>query len=242
MPVSVLQILSQRCVSQYLHTSRTSSCSLSKWQFCVGRQLPILKPQMLGQSGRLVSSASPFSPTDTSNASQIGGGCSRLAWMTVEPYVVSKPSMSNKQSSLHYVAYVDEMGLKAYPSDRFVHAAIPLPIVSQLLSITVARSIAMTHGIVAGSRCTVAQLRSCVGQHKCLCCLPYTTVFSVEDDSVKKNAMRVSVRYVPRSAELDAAARDGIGMRDGTGVRKVTKREERTYCQGITLDPQESQS
>ena len=26
--------------------------------------------------------------------------------------------------------------------------------------------------------------------------------------------------YVPRSAELDAAARDGIGMQDGTGVRK----------------------
>ena len=51
-----------------------------------------------------------------------------------------------------------------------------------------------------------------------------------------------SVRYVPRSAELDAAARDGIGMRDGTGVRKVTKQEERTYCQGITLGPRESQS
>ena len=28
------------------------------------------------------------------------------------------------------------------------------------------------------------------------------------------------VKYMPRSAELDAAAQDGIGMRDGTGVRK----------------------
>ena len=57
-----------------------------------------------------------------------------------------------------------------------------------------------------------------------------------------KMVENVGVRYVPRSAELDAAARDGIGMRDGTGVRKVTKREERTYCQGIALGPQEPQS
>ncbi len=28
-------------------------------------------------------------------------------------------------------------------------------------------------------------------QHECLHCLPYTTVFSVEDDLVKKNTMRV---------------------------------------------------
>jgi len=56
------------------------------------------------------------------------------------------------------------------------------------------------------------------------------------------NAVFLYVRYVLRSAELDAAVWDGIGMRDGTGVRKVTKREERTYCQGITLGPRESQS
>jgi len=51
-----------------------------------------------------------------------------------------------------------------------------------------------------------------------------------------------SIKYVPRAAELDAAARDGIGIRDGTGVRKRTKTEERTCYQGITLGPRVSQS
>jgi len=52
----------------------------------------------------------------------------------------------------------------------------------------------------------------------------------------------IPVKYVLRAAELDAAARDGIGIRDGTGVRKGTKWEERTCYQGITLGPRISQS
>ena len=126
--------------------------------------------------------------------------------------------MSNKQSSLHYVAYVDEMGLKAYPSDWFIHAAIPLPVVSQLLSITAARNIAMTHGIVAGLCCTVTQLRSCVEQHKCLRCLPYTTIFSVEDDLVKKNAMRIR-KHREKITQLTSATLKGSPAEKTTSLQ-----------------------
>jgi hypothetical protein len=67
----------------------------------------------------------------------VGGGSSRLTFSSVMPYIVSKPNFLSDRSCLHYVAYVDNVGLKAYPSDKFVHANIPLPMVSQLLSITV---------------------------------------------------------------------------------------------------------
>lgn len=64
----------------------------------------------------------------------------------------------DSQSQLRYIVHVEEEDLIAYPPDIFVHARIPLPIVSHLHSITIAREVALIHGIIAGSRCTVAQL------------------------------------------------------------------------------------
>ena len=49
------------------------------------------------------------------------------------------------------------------------------------------------------------------------------------------------VKYMPRAAE-EAAAWDGIGIRDGTGVQKGTKWEERTCYQGVALGLRVSQS
>ena len=82
------------------------------------------------------------------------------------------------------------MGLKAYPNDKFVHASIPLPIVSQLLSITISRYVATMHSIAVGSHCTVAQLKTNVNEHDCLGCPSYITVFSVEHDNTNKSTVR----------------------------------------------------
>ena len=83
------------------------------------------------------------------------------------------------------------MGLKVYPSNKFVHANIPLPIVSQLLSITFSRYIAKMHGITAGWHCSVAQLKINVDEHTFLRCPSYITVFSVEHESAKQNTLHV---------------------------------------------------
>ena len=189
-PLSDVQYLLCRCASLYLHPSRMSSQGLSKLQFCIGHKLPILKLHIL----KLPVSAplpSLLLPTHAlPRVSHIGGGCLRLAWATVKPYAISKPSTLSDQSNLRYVAHIDKTGLKAYPSDQFVRADVPLPVLSQLVSITVACSIAKNHSISAGSRCNVAQLRSCMEEHKCVDCLLFTTIFAVEDGSIKKNSMR----------------------------------------------------
>ena len=99
-------------------------------------------------------------------------------------------TLGHDRSFLSYVAYVKKMDVKAYPDDQFVHANVPPLVVSQLLNLTVAKSIAASHGIVTSSRCTVAQLRSFVEQHECVNCPSYLTVFSVESDPATKHAIR----------------------------------------------------
>ena len=118
----------------------------------------------------------------------IGGGCSWIPWTVIQPYAVSTPGTLDDRSYVRFVALVEKIGVgvEAYPNDQFVHADIPLKLASQLLSITVARRIATSHGIFAGSRCNVAQLSSFVEQHECINCLSYLTIFSVESDSKKK--------------------------------------------------------
>ena len=103
------------------------------------------------------------------------------------------------------------MDLKTYPSNKFVHARIPLLKVSQLLSLTFSKKIAMMHGIAVGSHCTVAQLKTNVDEHDCLQvgCPPYITVFSVEHNSVQKSAARVH-----KHREKQKAQSSTTGLKD----------------------------
>ena len=188
LPLSVLYRLSRCFVSQRL---RPATCGhLSKCRYDFGRRRPILKFHISKLSNHecLPSLFSPTVPLST--ARHIGGGSSVLTWASIQPYVISKPSTFNDQSNLSYIAYVNKMGLKQYPNDKFVFAEIPLPVISQLLNIPFARYTATMHGISVGTRCTVAQLKH-VDCHNCLNCPSYTTVFSVTDNSSTKNANRV---------------------------------------------------
>ena len=105
-------------------------------------------------------------------------------------YIVSQPSTMKNRNLLAYVGYVEKEKFDAYPNDRFVHADIPLLVLSQFLTLTVARSIAASHGIATGSRCSTSQLKSFVEQHECVSCPSYITVFSAVDDSATKHAIR----------------------------------------------------
>ena len=155
------------------------SCATQIWRFFNSR-ISILKSSTTTLSAMNASSRDAY----------LGGGCLRIAWATVQPYAISQPCISRDQTFLSFVAYVEKENIKSYPNDHFVHADIPLSVISQLLSISVARSIVASHGIATGSRCNVAQLRLFVEQHVCVSCPSYLTIFSVESDLAKKHALR----------------------------------------------------
>jgi hypothetical protein len=98
--------------------------------------------------------------------------------------------------SFSFVAYVEKENTESYPNDQFVHADIPLLILSKMLSLSIAKGIAASHGIALGSHCTVAQLILSVEQHGChgVACLSYLAIFSVESGPARKHAIR-SKRY-----------------------------------------------
>ena len=161
-PLSVLQTLSHRCATQIWHLLH-SYISIS------------------------VSSATTLSLV--SSDAFIGGGSSRIAWATVQPYAISQPTTLQDCSILCYVAYIEKVNIKAYLNDQFFHTVIPPLVVSQLLNLTVARSIVASHGIVTGSHCNAAHLKSLVEQHECISCPSYLTIFSVESDPATKHAI-----------------------------------------------------
>ena len=205
-PYSILYNFSCSRFSYYSRTRASNTCLRGHRMQCffIGHRRPIL-------SSRVFNSCSPlFSTTNTlpgvPSKKHVGGGSSRLPCSSVLPYILSKPNILNDRSCLHYVAYVDDVGLKAYPSDKFVHASMPLPIVSRLLSITFSRYVATMHGIAVGSHCTVAQLKTKVDEHNCIGCPSYFTVFSVDDNSAKKRVARVLKHREKRKAQSPMTA------------------------------------
>jgi len=105
---------------------------------------PLLNSGILNLSipGFPRSSASLLPVDASSNNTYIGGGCPRIAWATIKSYAVSQLSALHDWNFLSYVAYVEKVDDKAYPNVQFVHANIPPLVISQLLKLSVARSIA----------------------------------------------------------------------------------------------------
>ena len=169
-----LQSLSRRCVVQIRHL------------FNPRAMMTVPVPSVTSLLPKYASSSNAY----------IGGGSSRLAWATIQPYVISQPGGALQDLSfLCYVAYVEKMNVNAYPIDLFVHANIPPLVVSQLLKLSVARSIAASHGIAAGSRCSVEQLKLLLEHHECISCPSYLTIFSVVSDPATKRASRNKKYY-----------------------------------------------
>lgn len=128
----------------------------------------------------------------------LGGGCSQIPWMVIQPYAVSTLSNLEDSSHVHFVALVEKVGIgvEAYPNDQFIHADIPLKIAMQLLSVTITRCIASSHGISVGSHCNFTLLSLLLAQHECTNCLSYLIIFSVGSDSNRKKKKSSTIDYV----------------------------------------------
>src|ERR1700678_974464 len=115
----------------------------------------------------------------------VGGGSPRgVSWASIESFSKSTPKTFDKRSKLLYAAHVDAVaGLKKYPPDKYVYAAIPLISMVDMLSLVNVRAIAKLHGIAVGSRCNATSLKSYIGEHSCSNCSGFITVFSVEKNA-----------------------------------------------------------
>ena len=69
------------------------------------------------------------------------------------------------------------------------------------------RAIATLHGAAVGSRCNAVSLKSYIGEHSCLKCTEYITVFSVEKNPAKKKADR-TVKSIMKVNALKASAKN----------------------------------
>ena len=111
----------------------------------------------------------------------VGGSGTRTCSLSmIKNYLVSDSWNLDDGAKFRYVAQVDDTGLKAYPYPHYVHVDIPLVELFKSITLTNARKIASTHGIAAGSRCTMVELLSCMEGHSCRKCTTLFTVFSVE--------------------------------------------------------------
>ena len=119
----------------------------------------------------------------------VGGGClgKMYSFSQISDHLVPGPIEVVEDSVFRYVAYVDELGLLAYPPPQFVHASVPLNDLIAFLPVSHAWKIAATHGISVGSRCTAAQLLMLVKNHSCVRCCVLFTVFSMGPGPGKLN-------------------------------------------------------
>ena len=101
---------------------------------------------------------------------------------------------------LLYSAHVDNVGLKNYPPDMYVHASILLVSMVDILTLANVRAIEKLHGISVDSRCNAALLKSYIGDHSCSKCTEFVTMFSVEKSGAAKH-VDCSVRSLKASAK-----------------------------------------
>ena len=189
-PINCLQMVAFNCFRLSWKQRRDSYCA-AVWRFRLGCRRP----------SRFLWSF-PYSPCLEFDAKSpvmcrvgvghVGGGSPRgVSWASIESFSKSTPQTFDKRSKLLYAAHVDAVtGLKKYPPDKYVYAAIPLISMVDMLSLVNVRAIAKLHGIAVGSRCNATSLKSYIGEHSCLSCTGHITVFSVEKNAAEKQVDR----------------------------------------------------
>ena len=124
---------------------------------------------------------------------QVGGGTRKgLSWSSIEDFVYS--SFPYSSGKVLYAAHVVRECLQMFPAEKYVFARLPLAKLVDLVPLADAKSLAALHGIVPGSRCNAAMLKSHIAEHSCLECPEYVTVFSIGKDAATKDNER-QVRY-----------------------------------------------
>jgi len=107
---------------------------------------------------------------------------------TLEPYLINNLPIS-QLSHMHFsfVDHVDDIGSLEYPKDQYTHASVSLQILFSTLQLKSAKKIASKHGISAGSRCTMADLKAHVAGHTCLVCNTHHSIFMLQHNRVHES-------------------------------------------------------
>jgi hypothetical protein len=114
----------------------------------------------------------------------------------IENFVYSFPNSFNACRKVLYMAHVTNDGcLQLFPTEKYIHARLPLTTLVDLVPLAVARTIIALHGVAPGSQCHAAMLKSCVAEHSCSECPGYVTVFSVAEKDAATKSIEHTVRY-----------------------------------------------
>jgi len=98
----------------------------------------------------------------------------------LEPYLTATGVLSKlSQRQCTFIDHADEVGFLQYSTDHYTHASLPLHLLFTFLPWKHAKKIATKHGILTGSRGTMADLQAHVVGHTCLVCKTHTSIFSL---------------------------------------------------------------
>ena len=119
----------------------------------------------------------------------IGGHKERtFSFDILEPYLTNfTPPSQPSHIQFSFVDHVDDIGSLQY---QYTHAHVPLHLLFTILKLTRAKNIASKHGILAGSRCTMADLQAHVTGHTCLACNTHNSIFLVEHNKAYASMKR----------------------------------------------------
>lgn len=101
------------------------------------------------------------------------GGAARskfVPYTSIEMHLSSLPADTNiDENRFAYVGHVDDIGVRDYPTNKYVHANIPLSELMNLLSNASAKVVAQRHRINMVSRSTAKSLSGEAKFHNCVC-------------------------------------------------------------------------
>ena len=119
----------------------------------------------------------------SSSQKLIGGHGARIfSYQFLEPYITSNISTT---AHFRFVDHVDNIKILEFPESEYIHAAIPLYALFELLPVVKARKVASIHGFSAGSRCNQAQLLDATVNHSCLACTTHSSIFVPDKNSAQ---------------------------------------------------------
>ena len=132
----------------------------------------------------------------------IGGYSSPVfTFELLETYILSDTTKIDTSAHFRYTDYVHNTKILNYPVDKYIHTRIPIHALCKLLPISKARKLAQVHGLLVGSRCSLAHLLESTTGHSCPACAEYLCVFIAN-----KNSTQLHVERTIKSRKKQAAA------------------------------------
>ena len=147
-PITCLQTVAFNCFHSSWKRGRYRSRVAAR-RYCLRSRKPCFK--------RFLSSPCLDFPKNTTKSPAVrcvgrGHGSRRgVSWTSIQSFSKYVPDTFNLCCTLLYSAHVDEVGLKNYPPDMYVHTVIHLVSMVDVLTLANVRAIAKLHGIAVGA-------------------------------------------------------------------------------------------